>query len=313
MASTNTDQKPLAGDAPGQRRWRDAIPCHPACELLPAMTPGELRKLGEDINERGMVHPLVFWQPGPGPSLEKRMEHVADPQWPAEALLIDGRSRLDALELLGLPIFGEGKQLLLLKIVVYEADGVNPYDYAISVNIRRRHLSQEQTRDVIGKLLQRRPELSDRAIAKTIGAHNETVAAVRAKAVACDEIRHIPPTERITANGQKSRARKPENVAKLPAAATPAPAAARSPTQRRDHALADLVKQLNNDHPREQLRDLACIISDLASRWAEVPELDRREAAARILAGLGLVGAAGILEFSITQIRRALPAPRTIQ
>src|SRR5215831_17648694 len=43
----------------------------------------------------------------------------------------------------------------------------DPYDYVVSVNERRRHLTTTQCSEVAAKLLKARPDLSDRAIAKT--------------------------------------------------------------------------------------------------------------------------------------------------
>ena len=63
--------------------WRDVLPIHPAAELFPLMTPDELRSLGEDILKNGMTSPIVLWE--------------ADEKTPA--VLLDGRNRLDAIEL----------------------------------------------------------------------------------------------------------------------------------------------------------------------------------------------------------------------
>ena len=43
--------------------------------------------------------------------------------------------------------------------------GTDPYTYVISANIRRRHLTAEQKRELIAKLIKATPEKSDRAIA----------------------------------------------------------------------------------------------------------------------------------------------------
>src|SRR5262249_48260074 len=43
----------------------------------------------------------------------------------------------------------------------------DPYDYVVSVNERRRHLTTTQCSEVAAKLLKARPDLPDRAIAKT--------------------------------------------------------------------------------------------------------------------------------------------------
>jgi hypothetical protein len=94
---------------------------------------------------------------------------------------------------------------------------LDPTRFVIGQNILRRHLTSAQKSELIAKLLKANPEQSDRAVAKIAKVHNETVAAVRAKGEASDEIRHIPPTERVDAGGRK-RARKTAAVAKAPKA-----------------------------------------------------------------------------------------------
>ncbi|MFP3656254.1 hypothetical protein SB777_35685, partial [Burkholderia sp. SIMBA_052] len=50
---------------------------------------------------------------------------------------------------------------------------------AITLNLHRRHLSQERKRALIAGQLLDTPEQSDRKIAASLGVHNETVNAVR--------------------------------------------------------------------------------------------------------------------------------------
>src|SRR5262245_24262830 len=51
--------------------------------------------------------------------------------------------------------------------------------FVISANIRRRHLSPEHRRNIIAKLLEANPQLSDRAIAAQAKVSHHTVAGVR--------------------------------------------------------------------------------------------------------------------------------------
>jgi ParB-like chromosome segregation protein Spo0J len=53
--------------------------------------------------------------------------------------------------------------------------------FVISANIHRRHLTAEQKRDLIAKLLKNSPEKSDRQIAKEIGASHTHVSNIRDK------------------------------------------------------------------------------------------------------------------------------------
>jgi hypothetical protein len=78
-----------SGRPTDQRRqsWRDVLPIHPAAELFPLMSSDELRELGEDIRANKLQFPIATW---------------FDPEAKVE-LLTDGRNRLDAMELVGLP------------------------------------------------------------------------------------------------------------------------------------------------------------------------------------------------------------------
>jgi hypothetical protein len=42
------------------KSWRDVLPIHPAAELFPLMSPGELRALGEDIKTNKLHEPVAL-------------------------------------------------------------------------------------------------------------------------------------------------------------------------------------------------------------------------------------------------------------
>jgi hypothetical protein len=126
--------------------WRDVLLIHPAAELFPRMTPDELRELGEDIRKNGLTSPIVLWQ--------------ADAKAPV--YLLDGRNRLDAIELaMGMRAIKKAWNDLANDKFVF-ATTSDPYAFVISANIRRHHLTAEQKRDLIAKLLKAAPEKSDR-------------------------------------------------------------------------------------------------------------------------------------------------------
>jgi hypothetical protein len=62
--------------------------------------------------------------------------------------------------------------------------------YIISKNIHRRHLTAEQRRALIAKLIKAQPEKSDRQVAKTAKVDHKTVAGVRSEIEGHGE---IPP------------------------------------------------------------------------------------------------------------------------
>ena len=70
---------------------------HPAAELFPLMSPDELKVLGEDIQKNGLQHPVVLWSPGDDENLL------------SEEFLLDGRNRLDAMELVGIQTVENGQ------------------------------------------------------------------------------------------------------------------------------------------------------------------------------------------------------------
>ena len=97
--------------------------------------------------------------------------------------MLNGRNRLDALELLGEKIF-DAKGELLKVLVGTElknlSDKPDCYAHVISLNVRRRHLRSQQKRELIAMLLKLDPEKSNLQIAKTVDADDKTVASVRA-------------------------------------------------------------------------------------------------------------------------------------
>ena len=114
-----------------QASWRDVLPVHPAAELFPLMAetdPTALKELGDDIIKNGLTSPIVLWR--------------ADPKSPT-ACLLDGRNRLDAIELaignpveVGAPSLMAGEFLATNKVIVLDK-AVEPYAYVISANIHR--------------------------------------------------------------------------------------------------------------------------------------------------------------------------------
>ena len=127
--------------------WRDTIKIHPACELIPPASDAELDALGEDILANGLSVPIAITSDGQ---------------------LLDGRSRLDALEKKGVKVsidiggssiafegHGIDKQAFervhgTIGVMIVKTD---PVTYVISANLHRRHLTAEQKRDLIAKLL----------------------------------------------------------------------------------------------------------------------------------------------------------------
>jgi hypothetical protein len=154
--------------------WRDHLKVHPAADLFPLMSGAELKELAGDIRRNGLQTAIVLWAASKD-----------DPHW----LLVDGRNRLDALALSGsLAIDDEGQLCRVMPdgelshisgIGHHHHPPCDPYAHAVSLNIHRRHLTAEDKRDLIAKLLKASPEKSDRSIAKLAKTSPTTVGAVR--------------------------------------------------------------------------------------------------------------------------------------
>jgi hypothetical protein len=150
--------------------------------------------------------------------------------------LIDGRNRLDALALLGL-LFVDGNGDLCTKRWIhdkgwiydddgellqkeYAEDGDDPFKLALSYNVHRRHLTAEQKRELIAKVLKAKPTASNSSIAAQVKVNDKTVASVRRELESNSEIPDKP--DRIEKTGRKARGRKPGSAAK-PKAVTEKP------------------------------------------------------------------------------------------
>jgi hypothetical protein len=171
--------------------WRDHLKIHPACDLLPAMTPEELRALSDDIKAN---------------TLQERAKLIRDGD---EYALIDGRSRLDALEMIGpIQVFtGNVPNNKFFEVIEVN----DPFAYVVSANIHRRHLTLEQKRKVAADLLKIDPTKSNLALSKIVGVSDKTVASVR---VALEGRSEIPKVEtRADTKGRWQRVPKKKRAA----------------------------------------------------------------------------------------------------
>src|SRR6516162_4185296 len=168
--------------------WRDSLPIHPAAELFPLMPPDELRVLGEDIMKNGLRSPIVLWR--------------ADDKTPA--VLLDGRNRLDAIEM------APGSPVEVRNVVVLDHT-TDPYAFVISTYIHRRHLTAEKKRELIANLLKAQPDRSDRQIAATVKASPTTVGTVRAKMEATGDVSKLDTRRDTKGRNQPAAKKKPPN------------------------------------------------------------------------------------------------------
>ena len=83
----------------------------------------------------------------------------------------------------------------------------DPYEYVLSANMHRRHLTGEQKRELIAKVLKAQPGSSNRKIAALTKVDDKTVGAVREKLEGSAEIPHVD--KRQDSKGRQQPARKP--------------------------------------------------------------------------------------------------------
>jgi hypothetical protein len=155
--------------------WRERIAVHPAADLFPMMSGDDLRDFAKDIAENGVRQGVVFWTPTRLPGRDAK-----------EKYLVDGRNRLAALEL----AFADDPARLADRLddalYIDPANGarliggeVDPWDFVISANLHRRHLTIEDRKRIAGELLKARPERSNRAVARIVKLSPTTLGTVR--------------------------------------------------------------------------------------------------------------------------------------
>jgi ParB-like chromosome segregation protein Spo0J len=165
-----------------RQRWRDVLEVHPAADEYPPMTDGELRELADDIKVRGLQQHIILFRDADG-----------------NELLLDGRHRLDAIELAGFTLVAGGKFDRTLGLTagcrVRVVTGVDPCELAASLNAHRRHLTAEQRQERLIALIAKAPEKSDRQIAKDAGFDHKTVGRARTRG---EDVGRIPHVEKRT-------------------------------------------------------------------------------------------------------------------
>jgi hypothetical protein len=219
--------------------WRDHLPVHPAADLFPPMSESELRELGENIKKHGgLFSRIMFVKVGDG------------------FQLLDGRNRLDAMDLVGMGVDWKARSAPVQCL----SDDVDPYDYVLAANVHRRHLTGEQKRELIAKILKAKPEESNRKIAKQTKADDKTVAKVRRKLESTSE---IPKLDKITgADGKKRKSRSPRPRAEK----KPEPVEHRitaSPEISMEHRQAENARLDDEQAPDEVDKRIICVMNTI--------------------------------------------------
>jgi hypothetical protein len=164
------------------------IPFHPMADIFPLLEGEQFEQLVADIKENGLREKMDTYR----------------------GKIVDGRNRYRALRQLGINPDSEPDKYFRKAIYVHRIGGeVASHEqsnddlvraYIISKNIHRRHLTPEQRRDLVAKLLKADPGKSDRDIARQVKADHKTVAAVRAEGESTGEIPQLE--KRVGADGK---------------------------------------------------------------------------------------------------------------
>src|SRR5262245_25548098 len=148
--------------------------------------------------------PIVLWRP--------------HPQAPAQ--LVDGRNRLDAIEIatgspaeVGAPTITAGQDFLACDRVIVLDKLVDPFAYVVSANILRRHLAPARKRKLMAELIRTDPAKSDRQIAEMVKASPTTVGTVRRQLESSSTVQSGQLTMRVGKDG-KSRQQPTKRKAK---------------------------------------------------------------------------------------------------
>jgi ParB-like chromosome segregation protein Spo0J len=182
---------------------------HPIADIFPLMKGKEFDELVADIKANGLNEPIVTFQ----------------------NKVLDGRNRARACAEAGVkPRYHQ-----------FSGNEADARAYVISMNIKRRHLTAEQRRGLIKKLLKVNPEKPDLQIAKTVNASPTTVGKVRTEMEAKGDVSKLEtrtdtkgrrqvarkprPSNRAAKKGRKSRAATaaPTSATAAPSSATAAP------------------------------------------------------------------------------------------
>jgi hypothetical protein len=183
---------------------------HPLSDVFPLMEGEDFDALVADIKACGLREPIVL----------------------LDGKILDGRNRYRAC------LAAEAEPRFEKHFSAHHC-AAEALAFVISKNIHRRHLTTEQKRDLIAKLLKTTPEKSDRQIAKAVKASPTFVGKVRAEKEATGDVSTVDT--RTDTRGRKQPATKTATSKPKPA---PAPIVA-------EPAIEPQVEQVEQQVPQQ--------------------------------------------------------------
>lgn len=150
-------------------------------QLLPDLTDEEYQALKADIEARGVQVPVERDETG---------------------AVLDGHHRIRACEELGITDYPT--------IIRTGMDEDQKREHVLALNLDRRHLTREQRKELVARLLVAKPDVSNRQIAEAAKVSHHTVADVREDMQATGQIAQLDRT--VGADGKARPAHKPTAV-----------------------------------------------------------------------------------------------------
>jgi len=175
---------------------------HPLANIFPLMEGAEFDELVADIKTNGLREPIILYE---GMILDGRNRYRAcieadvEPDFQSDGQRWRAMAPPGSRALTFDPKFPESPPIRTVKVG-------DPLAYVISANIHRRHLTQDQKRELVAKLVKAQPEKSDRQLAQIAKVDHKTVGTARAESEGRGEIPHVE--SRTDTKGRQQPAKK---------------------------------------------------------------------------------------------------------
>jgi hypothetical protein len=137
---------------------------HQLAEIFPMLEGKDLTDLADDIKAKGLLEQITLYQ----------------------GKILDGRNRYRAARSVGFSLTARYFREL--------PSSMDPQAFVISANIHRRHLTAEQKRDLLAKLIKADPTQSNRQIAEQAKVSHVTVGTVREQLEATGQLDQLLAT-----------------------------------------------------------------------------------------------------------------------
>jgi ParB-like chromosome segregation protein Spo0J len=229
-----------------------------------------------------LLFPLVTGETFDGvvASIKERGFLIAFPIHTYQDKVLDGWTRFRAAKEAGVePVY-----------VPFDGDDAAALAFVCAANGPRRHLTQEQKREVVGNILKQDPKLADRQIARMVGASPTTVGTVRSELEATDQIGQLK--KRVGKDGKERKAKQPRKPKVEPAPqpepapqqpeGEPEPFDVEAAAAAADRAFADAVADEPSDDDEPEKPTVPLVLCNHTRSLRACPCCQAREAARKL-------------------------------